>query len=228
MILISPDVYYDLTRTQDESLKNRLLSQLDQSMLDIIKENIPETVKITKYNQLLQKYLQISSTAPEISIHSEISKNDDIEPSTSLLEHFPNGQQTKVVKILRFLAKHPDKINLMANGDVFLAGEQLENANGVDLVYHLIKSNPPKSFPPGWLPFLDCLRNLNFPASHIVNTKLRHQYEQQTAADKDEWHTLSAVVSKGDDSSAGILSEVSALKTTDENHHSEALQWLHW
>lgn len=172
----------------------RALSKLDSEMHVILNlDGMPDKEKVTRYNEVLQKFLQLYQyeTQP-LPIHVDIKDvagkdtidNDNVKPHVKT--EVGNEAQNKVLSLLPTTLKKRGTMlidHLLSNplsssrqwndlGELIVDGKSIHGSNIVDLIYDVLKGRK-SSQPIGWQHFLRVLIDSNVPESLLSNVERR-------------------------------------------------------
>lgn len=102
--------------------------------------------------------IQESSRIEDVSFESGGKCHDDF-----IIDSFPKSSKDKALRLLNFIKRYPEKIEWSSDGNVKINGEDVENANIIDLLRTAV--NGRKKKPVGWYGFHQALREINTPIS---------------------------------------------------------------
>jgi len=167
------------------------LSALDESMSNILQQNISETIKARLYEEALQKFQTAKG-----QIESTFSDNQAQEQSVSATEQcltalkniIPNSYKNKAIALFQHLVSIPE-FTINDDSSYTYKGVKHSDANIVELIHHLMK---PKltagKQPSGFKSFVDIISLLNTPATFIPHKK--RYLQVRTAKRRQEWLQL--------------------------------------
>ncbi|GIX81311.1 uncharacterized protein CDAR_251131 [Caerostris darwini] len=154
------------------------LTDLDNKMQEIIRtKGLPEREKMNQYLQVLQKFVKIhhprqerteEDSEKEEDVKSDSEKEDSI--TTKILKAAPVRYLNTARNILDFIKEKPSVLSWTPDGEIVYKGKHLHRTNIVKLVVDLLRNR--KQSPAGSKEFHLALKEMNVPASYIMNKKI--------------------------------------------------------
>ncbi|GIY28920.1 uncharacterized protein CDAR_621391 [Caerostris darwini] len=147
-------------------------------MQEIIRtKGLPEREKMNQYLQVLQNFFKIhhprqerteEDSEKEEDVKSDSEKEDSI--TTKILKAAPVRYLNTLRNILHFIKEKPSLLSWTPDGEIVYKGKHLPRTNIVKLVVDLLRNR--KQSPAGSKEFHLALKEMNVPASYIMNKKL--------------------------------------------------------
>lgn len=178
------------TQTQNSSIHE--FQTLDDDMKSILfNSNLPPDVKLNKYNEVLQRFMDkkktLESTEHPIKIKSDVTNNkikdvvQDVKDNEKLDKDFiitamPKPQQKKVTGLLQLLNKKPN-FTWDQFGQIKIDNRLLPKTNIIDLLnfYSRPQNFKREQYPGGWDVFGKFLSDNNIPKIYLSNKEaLKH------------------------------------------------------
>lgn len=135
LIALEPEVYETLKINKHERPEKKILSELDSQMQNILQSHQPDSVKITLYNEALQKSkLFQKKTQLKTDVKAPLAES-------SILKTF-----RKRVKAKKVLDSFKDKRNLSWNekGQIILDGRKVPGSDINKLIQKSLKIEKPE------------------------------------------------------------------------------------
>ncbi|GBO00875.1 hypothetical protein AVEN_226935-1 [Araneus ventricosus] len=157
------------------------LSDLDAKMQNILqRKDLPESEKANQYLQVLQKFIKIHhpQQKAETTEIQETSITENQEPETvpedviaaKILKSTPVRYLNTVKSIMDYLKDHHSILSWTPEGEIVYKGQRIPRTNIVNLVTDLLRNR--KKSPSGFKEFQAALKEMDIPATYIVNRKI--------------------------------------------------------
>lgn len=187
MFLIKPEIFQKLKET-GETFPDTI-SQLDNEMHHVLKEQTDDREKWNKYQQVLQRYLHFSNNLrepvtipiadlPEEKDVTDAQKLNEKQPIEDILESVPKNLRNKSKLLLQQINKN-NIIKWDDNGQVSVNNQTVVGSNIIDLVNDVIRIRKPTN-PKGIDVFLDGLAQINIPIEFLGNEAYRNYFKAQS------------------------------------------------
>lgn len=195
-----------LMRPQIFDSSEQILYSLDKAMKDILHDtSIPADIKLNKYNQALQSFID-KKKHHEKQEHrikianntiNDISKVEDGQLNTNnkqktldsdiIISAVSKPQQKKVSGMLSLLEKTP-AFSWNDFGEIVVNGNKIEKSNIIDLVnfYSRTKTIKPNNYPVGYKVFGDILKQINIPKVYLTNKTTTYETDENTENNNQE------------------------------------------
>ncbi|EFA12620.1 hypothetical protein TcasGA2_TC010247 [Tribolium castaneum] len=218
----------------NKSTQPTTLNDLDHKMKRIIDmKNIDDNKKWILYNQVLQKYLKITSRSREpVTIPVIYPKENQQEQSErisqNILVSLPRPLQFKANALRNNLTHNGFSWNEI--GNVIYDGNTIHGSNIFDLISDLMKSGSGKlnTEPAGWKNFAEILYKINVPRTLIVNSKrLKYMNEYQSGDRKELKEDVKVKPSSSFDSEEAEESQITkkSLRSSSRKQKRLRAQW---
>ncbi|GIX84447.1 uncharacterized protein CDAR_620671 [Caerostris darwini] len=164
----------------------------------ILTKSLPESEKINKYLQVLQKYFKIHHPQQERKEEGS-EKEEDVKSdsekyfiTTKILKAAPVRYLITAMNILEFIKEKPSILSWTPDGEIVYKGKHLPRTNIVKFVVDLLHNR--KQFPADSKEFHLSLKEINVPTSYIMNKKyfqnisiLEQKKSKRMYAKRDDW-----------------------------------------
>jgi len=180
------------------------LTSLDREMEQILlSQELGDDDKLKRYNQVLQKYLNLQTkkreplqiavvpTAGTDEDKNELPQtvaNNEVNPmDTDVLQSVPKTMQRKAQLLLNKL-KLNDLVKWNERGELIYNGSALPGTHAIDLINDVLRKR--KNFnPTGWREFAQILSTMNVPQDLVGNKerwKWMHSQDKEVAETSDK------------------------------------------
>lgn len=167
MMVVSPEFIQRLTATADVTgdVYEKVLSQLDNDMQNVLNSKLNDREKWTEYYQVLQRYLQFANQIRkpadvEASVSSEIPLSD-----MEIFDTIPKIYKRNAHCLVNILKKSK-LIEWDNKGTVNIKGERIPSSNIIDLINDVVRSRKTTN-PVGIKQFGVLINDLNVPKEFI-------------------------------------------------------------
>lgn len=179
------------------TVSSKRLSELDKLMLNILHSDLPDYEKLIRYQELLQKSLNLqeyNNARPvkkeetkqvENSMEQQVesSKEKQVQDSEPPRDHFHDLILSSVSKPMRRKAENalsliklqPEVLSWNSKGEISHQGEKIPNSNIIDLFNYMFNS---RKILPHKSRYDQALKDLNVPKQFIGNKKLLNTPEK--------------------------------------------------
>lgn len=158
---------------KEKELELSHLSELDQSMHDILKQRLPEDSKAKLYLQILQKFVSFPNLKQEMTKEETLPNNEDVIEQI-IRDSAPMKMKNLSNKVLNFLKFHKNVLSWSPSRELIVKGTVVPNSDIVTLVNHVIRQQKDK--PIGFDLFYNILKELSFPPDFVKNKYLKTLY----------------------------------------------------
>lgn len=144
------------------------LNNLDSEMMRILEAgDLPVDVKLSQYNQVLQRHRSLLSSRNQ-PYKITVEEKDDTLKDVDVLSGIPETKLPTAKLLLDFIHKQRN-ITISDNGEVIINGNHIKGSNIVDLIHDLSRDRKTRPPPIGANPLLDALKTANIPLEYIGN-----------------------------------------------------------
>lgn len=157
-------------------VSEKQLSELDKSMMHILKSSLEEHEKVRQYYNLLQKKMNMEEYNPPWKPPQETS--EDKQPTEEMkedpyevviLNSVPYPMKKEALKALDIIKAHSDTLKWNDKGEILVKNELISKTNIADLFNIIFTHNKKKTHVTGIQEFLEALNSMNMPRHYIKN-----------------------------------------------------------
>lgn len=188
------------------------LTELDKELLRILNSHLPDSEKLHKYYELLQKRLNLQQFNHPFKRSSESIMSDVLQPSEGvpfqesseekhkkvkreptekmdtdyesiIISSIPEKVKKKAQVVLNILKRQPDLINWTDHGEMIYHREKLPHTNIADLI-GMILTDRKVNHIRGKEEFLKVLQEMNVPTHFVKNKHLNLEIKESPAVEK--------------------------------------------